>query len=467
MNTRKITSQILLLIVLTIVLVGTGLTAAYWLKNRPTAKRRRLKPHATLVECQPVRLETRSVVIEAMGQVVPAQMIEFAPRVSGEVVWISPQLIEGGRFAAGETLLKVDPRDFELSVQQGQATCQQRSAETRRSQGQILRQEMAIKTAEAQLLLEMGQQAIAHKESEILEQTVQVDDHSLILRKPQLQIAEAAVTVAESEHQSAQGYHEAAEALHASAEVALEQAKLDLERTVLRAPFNAAVKIKNIDLGSQVSAGKSVATLVGTDEYWVRLSVPVDELRWINIPGLNGQTGSETRVHIGSEDAASVRRGTVARLLTDLEPQGRMARVLVAVNDPLNLEAPSADEKPLLLGMYPRVEIAGQSMPNIIVIPRSALRDGRDVWIMTPENTLEIRPVTILWSTGQEVYVSSGMSAGEQLIVSDLSSPVEGMALRTVGSRSADSNSVGDKNRGRAGGGGQGGGQGKGRGGGK
>ena len=275
---------------------------------------------------------------------------------------------------------------------------------------------------------------MARKEAAILDETVQIDDRSLILREPQLQLAKATVASAESSLQSAQAAIEAAKAVLASAETALTKAELGLRRTSLRAPFNAAVKVKDIDLGSQVSAGAPVATLIGTDEYWVRLSVPVDELGWIDVPGLNAPTGSGVRIRVGAGRSASVRQGRVARLLTDLEPQGRMARVLVAVDDPLSLKNTGQAPGPLLLGAYVRVEIAGRSAPDVVVVPRAALRDGENVWIMTPGKTLAIRPVTIAWSSNHSVYVSAGLSMGDELIVTDLAAAVAGMPLRTADS---------------------------------
>ena len=75
-----------------------------------------------------------------------------------------------------------------------------------------------------------------------------------------------------------------AEADVTAARAALEKSRLDLSRTTLTAPFDCVVTSENVDLGALVTPQTQLATLVGTDEYWVRVTIPVSQLRWIHIP---------------------------------------------------------------------------------------------------------------------------------------------------------------------------------------
>jgi hypothetical protein len=193
------------------------------------------------------------------------------------------------------------------------------------------------------------------------------------------------------------------------------------------------VQTRRVELGSQVHACIALASLVGTDQYRVEASVPLDELRWIQIPGYNAETGSPARVyHDSAWGAGAFREGRVQRLRADLEPQGRMARLLIGVRDPLHLEVEPAQAHPLILDSYVRLEIEGRTLPDVIEVPRTALRDGNRVWIMGPENALLIRELEPAWSGDGKVYVSEGLSDGDLLVTSDLAAPVEGMALRTA-----------------------------------
>ena len=85
----------------------------------------------------------------------------------------------------------------------------------------------------------------------------------------------------------------------------------------------------------------------------------------------------------------------------------------------------------MIIGTYVRVEIEGTALASVAAIDRELLRDGDQVWIMTPEAKLEIRPVEILYRGRERVLVNKGIQLGEKLIVTDLTAPVPGMPLRT------------------------------------
>jgi len=232
---------------------------------------------------------------------------------------------------------------------------------------------------------------------------------------------------------AAQAARDSARATKDVADVALKEAELDLERTTVRAPFNAVIKTRHVDLGSQVSAGAPLATLAGTDKYWIQALLPLSQLKWVRIPGVNSKTGSTVRVFHESAWGNGVQRtGTVERLMTDLEPQGRMARLLVTVDDPLGLKAAPEKRHPFILGSYVRVEIVGCKLTGIVRLPRTSLREGNQVWVIGKDEKLEVRDVTIAWSDKEDVYLSHGVKAGDRLITSDLGAPVPGMALRTA-----------------------------------
>jgi multidrug efflux pump subunit AcrA (membrane-fusion protein) len=188
-------------------------------------------------------------------------------------------------------------------------------------------------------------------------------------------------------------------------------------------------------MGSLVNTGTVLASLVDIDKYWVQVSVGVDELRWIAIPSVPSQKGSRVRVYYESAwGPDAYRTGTVERLLPDLEPQGRMARLLIAVTDPLQRQVDSTERYALILGAYVRVQIEGQELQDVIQVPRTALRDGMNVWIMQADNTLDIRRVNAVWNGNDHVYVDKGLAQGDLLIISDLATPVQSMALRTADS---------------------------------
>jgi len=418
------------------VLVMAGSLSLYWLTHRPKPQRHIPEPRAVPVEVTAVRSSTERVVVTAMGTVVPARAVELAARVGGEVVYISPKFLPGGHVKKGEVLLRIDPADYELAVRRAQAELDRALAEVEQRTAGIKLAQTEVARAESSLALEMGQQAVARREYELLGKTISAVDKALVLREPQLKAAQAALAAAEAGKESAEVARKAAQASKSSAEVALEQARLDLERTTVRAPFDAVIRSRSAEVGSQVIKNAPLGNLVGTEEYWVEVSVAADQLKWIDVPGFNAEEGSQVRIYYEAAWGPGVfRLGVVKSLLPDLETEGRMARLLISVEDPLDLQkSVSSQRHPLLLGSYIRAEIQGRLLDNVTRIPRSALRSGGNVWILAKDNILEIRPIRIEWSNRDSVFVSDGLAEGDLLITSDLAAPVEGMKLRALDS---------------------------------
>lgn len=389
MDKRKILQPILALAV-----VGAGVGTLVALKNtKPEAQREEKKHEGTLVEVRTVQAARHEVRVRAQGTVMPAERVVLMPEITGRVIWQNDELVPGGHLRAGAVVLRIDPRDYQLQL------------EARRAE---------VSRAELDLRLEKSQQEVARREWEKFGPKGQApaDGGSLALREPQVQTAEVAVKSAKS---------------------ALDQARRSLDKTVLKSPFNSLVMTENVDEGQLVGPQTQVATLVGTDRFWVQVSVPVESLSHIRIPGRRGvETGSEARVWAQVGGDRVERTGQVLRILPDLDPGGTMARILVGIDDPLALaESEGSDERlPLLLNSYVQVEIAAPPIDDVIEVPRVALRDGDKVYVMDDQSALRIRDVNIVWRRPDSVLVDGGLEGGERIVTSRLPAPMEGMKLR-------------------------------------
>jgi len=411
-----------------LVAAGTAFGIAwYWINNMPVAQRKHPKKSAKLVQAKPVSLGSERVTVRVQGTVQAARTIALAPRVPGRVIKVSDSLVPGGRFKTGDEILRLDPQDFEIAVKRRQAESDRAASDCVRLRSEITRLQTNITKAESALKIEMGQQAVAAEAYKRLGRKLNPEDEELVLRKPELRMAQANCAAAIAAKTAAEASLNAAEAATQAAKLALEQANLDLKRTVLHAPANVIVTEKLVDVGSQVSAATPVARLVGTDEYWVEVSIPVDQLKWVKVPGADARINHEALMGAGLSRPAQV-----FRLAASLEPRGRMARLLVSVQDPLSLASGNPKQPALILGAYVRVEINGKQLENVVRIPRAALHDGDKVWIKSPKGKLDIRTVTIAWSDAEHVYIKAGLKDGELLITSDMSTPVQGMAVRTA-----------------------------------
>ena len=384
---------------LPIIVVLAGAAVAVWLmQSGPIAKPRPKERNAVMVEVQPIAFGPQTTTVSVMGTVKPQQEVALKPQVSGEIIKMNDNLIPGGRFDKDEVLLTIDPSDYQLTVKQ-------------------LASEVA--RVEADLQVELGRQRVARKEYELLGETVSTEEHALMLRMPQLASSRA---------------------VREGTIARLEQAQLDLKRTTVKAPFNAVVMSREINLGTRVSSASTLVTLVGSDSYWIEVPIPTSQLKWIS----TGQQGSATGSHVRIYDTTawgpnSYRTGQLIGLTAMVEEKGRMARLLVEVPDPLALKSTTEEQPKLLLGSYVRVEIEGKTLPHASAIERDLIRNGNQVWIMDEQGHLDIRPVEIAFRGQNHVLITDGFNDGERLITSNLPSPVQGMTLRLKETKAAGS----------------------------
>lgn len=351
--------------------------------SKPEAKRKPIERRGALVELLTVAPSAQVLQIEARGLVKPARSVAVVPQVSGIVEAQHPQLVEGGIVPAGEVLVRIDDTDYRLQVAQRRAQLEQ---------------------AQQNLEVEKARQAVALREWKLMGAKAESKDRAT--RVPFVKMAEANVAAARN---------------------AVQQAAVSRQRVTIEAPFNALVRSEAVDVGQMVGPQGRIAELIGTDAFWIEAMVPLRELPLIDVPAPGGR-GSPAKISVvNTGDAPITREGHVVRLLGELDPQSRQAKVIIEVADPLGLKG---DAPKLLLNSFVKVQIAGPTRQDLIEIPRTALREGDQVWKMTAEKTLAIEPVTVVRRMQDSVLVE-GMKAGEKIISSRLSSPVGGMLLRT------------------------------------
>jgi len=381
--------RLFLNIILSLAVIGAGIAgAAYITKTAPKAQRRQPQKATPLVQVVRVQPDTHEVIVSAMGTVIPAREINLESQVAGEIVSIHPEFTDGGFLKKGTEVLRIDPQDYSLALTLARAR---------------------VKDAESKLRLLEAESAAARDEWRNLYQGREKDESEpppLLVKEPQLSAAKAMLIAEKAEVQKAQ---------------------LNLDRTKIRSPFNAVVRKRNVDIGSQVSGQEKLAELVGTDEYWIQASIPVDRLSWIKIPRNPAEPGSNVRIFYRN---AEERSGRVIKLLSALDSEGRLARILVEIRDPLGLKTAGDNQLPLLIGEYVRIEVEGRQLQNVYRIPRSALRDDAKIWIVSSDKQLDIRRVETVWRDSQSVLLKNGLEPGTPVIVSDLPAPVSGMPVQ-------------------------------------
>ncbi|MFW6455951.1 MAG: efflux RND transporter periplasmic adaptor subunit [Desulfohalobiaceae bacterium] len=372
-------------ILLPVLFLALGAAVAWqYISSKPTVSRQRPQAQEVPgVEVVSAHKEDVQTSVSAMGTVVPARQISLRSEVGGTVLETAEDFTPGGVLEQGSTVLRIDPRDYEIEVQ---------------------KQESALAQARAEMRQEEGRQDVARQELDMLQQgsKPQLQETDLALRLPQLEKARAEVSSASS---------------------SLDKAKLDLFRTQVKAPFRALVLEQEAYQGSTVGTQDKLATLVDTREYHVRVKVPLESLKLLDL-----QSGQKRQVQISSQSGAGEWTGSILRLTGEVDEETRMATLLVRVQDPLGLDS---QQEQLLLDEYVRARIQGQVLEDVFALPRKALRDQDRIWIYA-DGQLKIRQADVIWRDQERIYLRQGLQEGEQVIVSDLSTPVSGMELQVL-----------------------------------
>lgn len=350
------------------------------LLSAPTSKRERPAAPTPLVDVIDSTPNTYPLTLEAAGTVRSALELEVRPQVGGRIVDMHPDFEPGGHIAAGSPILQIERADYELAVDAAQAE---------------------IAKARATMALEKGRRVVAREELATLGGSLKFDAESeaLALRQPQLKQVQAELEAAQNR---------------------LEQAKLDLQRTSLTLPYDVIVIERVRVPGEVVAARELVGRVARADEYWI-------ELR--SLPAKIGYLKARTDRAPGSvahiQTARSEVTGEIIRIRADLAADSRLAGAIASV--PVD----ASIREHLLLGSYVEATVDAGEMPQVIKVPRRALRDNNQLWVVDTQGRLQVREARVQWEAGQHFLLDrSSIEPGDHIIVSRVSGLITGSDVR-------------------------------------
>lgn len=373
-------------IIVPIAILVVGIAGARILASSRQAPERQQKPVlGPLVEVINAQPALVSTIVRGNGEVRPKTRVEIVPQVSGMVIAMHPGLVAGGHFRAGQSLLTIEPRDYELAVERARASVARAAVSLEREQ------------AEAEVALQEWNGIHPGEEP----------SSGLVVREPQVRQAQAELAAAEAD---------------------LAVAQLSLERTTISLPFDGIVESETVDLGQYVTIGKTLATVFGTKEAEVRVPLAERELAWFQVPTRPGIKGPSALVIANFGGVSQTWTGEVVRMEARVDPSSRMVPVVIAVPNPFETQG---QELPLLPGSFVKVEISGHDLDQVVAVPRHAIHEGGVVWTVQGDQ-LNIIPVTIVRTDLDTAYIAQGLAPGDQVVVSQLDAVTEGMIVRTI-----------------------------------
>jgi len=375
--------------ILPLIIIVVVAAASWMIYQNPPEVRRGAPPQVSRVsvETQVIRRQPFRIQVKSYGRIRPRTQSILLPQVSGQIVWLNPDFRAGGFFEQGEELIRIDSRDYEAEVAQAEANLM--------SARQALAEEEARSAQAAADWTRLGNAG---------------DAPPLVLRKPQLNAARAAVV---------------------SAEAALATARLNLERTRIRAPYAGRVLETSVDLGQVVSSGTTLGEVYAVDVLEVRLPLQNRDLAYLQLPEeyrVEGDNGVQPRVEIYSDlIRPETWTGKVVQTEGAIDETSRQLHVLAQVDDPYGEKA--VGRVPLKVGQYVTARIEGVEIEDALLIPNRAIYQGSYVYVVKQE-ALQRREIEIGWQDEEQALILSGLNEGEQLVLTSLGQVVSGTPVR-------------------------------------
>ena len=334
---------------------------------------------ASQVKAMKVMQQDTPVASQYAGQIAGRDEVKVQSKVSGNVV---EKYFHGGDYVtAGQPLYRIDSRQYESAVLQAQATLSQSEATLSNAQTDLYRDQELLASD-------------AISEQQVTTQQANVNAYS----------AAAAANAA-----------------------LLQKARQDLDDTVIYAPMSGQLSVDDVAVGTFAAAGSTNLVTIGTtDPVFVEFSISESEyLKFKNIQAM--QSGSDKG---GIQVSITLSDGTVYPY------DGRVVqadRALAQNTGTLMVKALFPNPDGLLLpGMFARVKLTGETVPNAILVPQRAVQQllGKSfVMVVGSDDKSEARTVTLGQKVGSYYIIKDGLSADDTVIVEGLSNLQEGKDL--------------------------------------
>lgn len=401
------------IVVLTVAIV----IAVLMIKMRPEPKRKIRTETALLVEAFPAKAETLNMIIESYGTVKPRELLKLIAEVKGRIVSLEPTFKEGRFIKKGRSLIKIDPRFYQLEVDKHNVEIKQAEAELKYLNQEILNFEASIKIAKSDSIL---------AKSEYLRQKKLVEKN--VVAQTTLDNAEQKYLASLERLQNLQNQlaltgpsNDRLKAQYDMAKVLFRQAELDLEKTRIIAPFDGWVVDKEVEKGLYVNAGQNLGKIYSKGALDIEVNIPIKDLRWLPTDFAEDSM-PEAEIIFSRNNSVNTWNGRVARVKAQIDEKTRTLPVVVEAN--YNSKT-GINLKP---GMFVTVHIKGIEINNIYLLPRHVVYNDDTVYLFI-DNRLRIREVSVIRRFKDSVFINKGLSDGELVIKTPLSKVFDGMQV--------------------------------------
>ncbi len=427
--------QILIRIIICLIVLLFGVLVMNKLSamKKPPAEAKRTE-QVLQVEGTTVKAEDVRVILTGYGEIKTLNAVSISPEISGRVVDVHPRLESGEIIPRGAILFKIDSRIYAAMLQEANASLQQLKNTVLR-----LEKQFAI-DGERQKTIERNRD-LAHLEFKRIQQLYEINnvgtpsgvdraEQSYNAAVDQADQMSRALALYPFQIQEAKSGIEAAKARSAIAEV-------NLLRCRVTSPFTGRIKNAAIEIGQYVTPGQPLVTLADDTLLEIQVSLDARDARqWLlfdSTPAENSTTWFSKptpvvcKLRWTENPEAELWTGIMDRIVR-FDPQTRTLTVAIKLDTP----TPQTGEHspfPLVEGMFCIVDIPGKTLQNVVRLPRWSVSFENTAYLATEESRLKTVPVTVIYTEGENVFVSQGLTPGQTVVTTRLSDPLENALL--------------------------------------
>ena len=366
-------------IIVTVVILIAGVVGYKYLEsNKVEAKKANIEKFLPTVEVVSAQRVTFVPTIQLQGEVTAATETELISEVAGAIIEISPKFEVGNIIEENEIIVKVNDADYKT---------------------QLVNAESSLADAELVLAQEKARAEQSLRDWNKLGRGKDASD--LVRRIPQIKSAEARIT---------------------SAKAMIAKANRDVLKTVIRAPYRCVIDQKFIDDGAYLSAMSRIAKIYSVSKFEVRLPVSLDKINFL--PANNG-LGSDVKLKTSIGEREFSWEGRVSRIEGGIDSKTFSIMMVVSI-------APNKDQDLFQFppkGLFVDGLIKGRKMSSVIEIPRVAMRENSEIWVLDEERKLRIKKMKVAREERNFIYIESDLKDGDKVIISPIAIPVEGMLI--------------------------------------
>lgn len=401
---------------------------------RPSVPVKPAENRAKSVEVMALNLQGFSPLITGFGKVAPKVDWKAIAEVSGKVVYRHPELEKGRVLLAGTEILRIDPLDYELKLAQSQADLSSTKA-------QLAKLDLEQSNIKSTLKIERNRLEISNKELKRKQElrkkrlTSQSDvdqqNQSLLAQKKVVQDLQNQLILLPDEKKVIQAQLKVNESR-------VEEAQRSLAKTSIRLPIDARISEIDIAQNQVVNLQQTMVVAHGIETMEVEAQFSIHDFQTLISSLAEYKASDDGRINVeqlGFNATIELSSGaflakwpaSLTRISESVDPNQATVGVILEVSQDYSQLKPGS-LPPLVNGMFVEAKLIGQENPHW-VIPERALH-GERIYIMTPENTLDIKTVKVLFRHDGKVAIDGELEQGSKLIINDLMPAIQNMDLK-------------------------------------